>query len=226
MWGKKNTEEDIQCSLVKAPTVYLEPIPRNKIQLLMTEYKNQEWLAYLTGRISEDDNIFVEDIVVPPHKEVGVASAEAEPFHTPENCVGFIHSHHSMGAFHSITDQDYVDKNYPVSITIARNGQNELVFDTVSYQKTPCGKGITLKSVVKYVQPQPLYDKESFIKQAKGNIDKGKKTIPVTYRYAHRGVPFYPYGDEETYTIDDKGSVLSKQELQGILKDIYKDWRI
>lgn len=224
MWKVgKDQEPTIQCSLVRAPAVYLEPIPRSKIQFLMKEYPNQEWLAYMTGRISEKENIFVEDISVPPHKEASGASAEAEPFHIPENCVGFIHSHHTMGAFHSATDQAFVDKNYPVSITVARK-DDSLTFDAVSYQETPCGKGITLKSSVKYVQPEPLFDKDSFLKGAKKNIDKGKKFIPVTYKYVrppYRGVTYPPYG--EGYAMDDEGNALSQQELQDIYKGIWKD---
>lgn len=223
MWkvGKEN-EPTIQCSLVKSPTIYLEPIPRSKIQFLMKEYPNQEWLAYMTGRISEKANLFVENISVPPHKEASGGSAEAEPFHIPENCVGVIHSHHSMGAFHSATDQAYVDKNYPVSITVARNGDS-LSFDAVSYQETPCGKGITLKSSVEYAQPpEPLFDKDSFLKGAKENIDKGKRFIPVVYQYAKPPYGGYqpPFGEQ--FSMGSEGR-LSQQDLQDIYKDVWKD---
>ena len=128
---KRETEPAIQCSLVKSPTVFIEPIPRYKINLLMSHYPHQEWLGYLVGRTSEKENFFVEDLAIPPHREVSIASAEAEPFNIPENCIGIIHSHGSMGAFHSGTDQDYVDKNFPVSIT-ASKGSQEIEFDAVS----------------------------------------------------------------------------------------------
>lgn len=222
MWKvDKGKDNHIVCSLVRSPTIYLEPIPRAKIQFLMKEYPSQEWLAYMTGRISEKANLFVEDISIPPHKEASGGSAEAEPFHIPENCVGVIHSHHSMGAFHSATDQAYVDKNYPVSITVARNGDS-LSFDAVSYQETPCGKGITLKSSVKYVQPEPLFDKDSFLKGAKENIDKGKRFVPVTYKYArqHYPVTYPPYGEQ--FSMGSEGR-LSQQDLQDIYRDVWKD---
>jgi len=221
-WGKQKAEEHIQCSLVRAPTVYLEPVVRQKIGILMEEYPHQEWLAYLTGRMSEKGNIFVEDMIVPPHKEVSGASAEAEPQHQPSNCVGIIHSHHSMGAFHSGTDQAYVDKNYPVSITVARNGVNELTYDAVSYVRTPCGKDTILKSTVKYVQPEPLFDKDTWLKEAKENIERGKRIykpvvqpqsfVPVRYRLAEFN------GD---YVTDNEGHILSRKELNEILDDIY-----
>jgi len=192
-------------------------MPRAKIEMLMAEYPHQEWLAYLVGRISDKANIFVEDISIPPHKEAHGASAEAEPFHQPEHCVGIIHSHHSMGAFHSGTDQAYVDKTYPVSITVARNGSHELTYDAVSYTKTLCGKAITLKSTIKYVQPRPTFDKDGFLRDAKANIDKGKKVYMYEAQTRALSSPFVPIKYRlEGVVIDQHGRVLSKAELDDL----------
>lgn len=215
---KREPDNHIQCSLVKVPTVYLEPIPGQKIEVLMEEYPSQEWLAYLVGRISKKENFFVEELSVPPHKEVSGVSAEAEPFHIPENCIGVIHSHHSMGAFHSVTDQDYVDKNFPVSITVAKKAQ-VLEFDAVSYQITPCGKRTTSKCSVKYVQPSPLFDKQKFLGEAKANIGKGKRPLYIHYPQFRQQL-LLPATD---YVVDGEGHVLSQKELDDILKGIYKD---
>ena len=182
MWSVKTpvTEEHIECSLTRTPVVYLESIPRQKIELLMDAYLHQEWLAYLVGSISEKGNIFVEDIDVPPHKEASGASAEAEPLHKPDGCVGIIHSHHSMGAFHSGTDQAYVDKSYPTSITVASRG-GTIEFDAVCYVVTPCGKASTGKSQVKYVQPKPAFDIEAFLKVARANVDRANQRLVPNY---------------------------------------------
>ncbi len=230
MWGKPAIlEETITCSLVKAPTVYLEPIARQKIQVLMGEYPHQEWLAYLRGRISEKNNIFVEEISVPPHEEASAGSAEAEPLHIPKDCVGVIHSHHTMGAFHSGTDKAYVDKNFPVSITVAKNGEG-LTYDAVCCSRTSCGKDLTLKSTVKYVQPQLLFDKDEFLKEAKANIDKNK-AVWVQPRYeGYGGYACYdqhlnPYrrramGKQAAFgdmvVFDQSGNVIPKSELDDI----------
>uniref|UniRef100_A0A6M3KBB0 Putative prokaryotic JAB domain contining protein n=1 Tax=viral metagenome TaxID=1070528 RepID=A0A6M3KBB0_9ZZZZ len=232
MWGKQQAQEaQITCSLIHNPVVYIESTPRAKIELLMKEYPHQEWLAYLTGRISEKENIFVEDISIPPHKEASGASAEAEPFHTPENCVGFIHSHHTMGAFHSGIDQSHVDKNYPVSITVAKNGGNELVYDGVSYTQTPCGKDTTLKATVKYVQPSPLFDSKKWLTEAKANIDKGRKIYQpkvVGAVYPRHSISKEPllysdYTDSFGYTVDGQGFVLTQKELEEMERQIWKD---
>lgn len=223
---KRVNNNQIVCSLCKAPTVYLEPIPRQKIEILLEEYPYQEWLGYLIGKILAQMSIFVEELSIPPHKEAYSASAEAEPFHIPDKCVGVIHSHHSMGAFHSETDQAYVDKNFPVSITVAmsitvanRKGQG-LEFDAISYQVTPCGKRTVMKSAVKYVQSPPLFDKSLFLKEAKENIDKGRRTY--TYQQPKLiDIPYVPIryrvptlGD---YVIDEHGHVLTDKELEDIL---------
>jgi len=129
-----------------------------------------------------------------------------------------------MGAFHSGTDQNFVDKNFPVSITVARDKGGTLQFDAVSYQHTPCGKSMTLKAGVKYVQPQPAFEKDEFLKEAKKNIDKGK----IAYKYHAPAIAtgtqkFLPYSGYTDYVTDDKGNVLSTRELARIMADIYKD---
>ena len=170
-WKINNKEREVHCSLVKEAIVYIEPIPKGKIELLMDKYPNQEWLGSLVGRIDEQ-NFFVEDLSIPPHTEVSMASAEVEPFHIPDRCIGVIHSHDSMGAFHSGVDNDHVDKNFDVSVTVAKK-TNMLEFDTVSSQVTPCGRRTTVKGKVKFVKPEPMFDTKAFLKEATANIDKG-----------------------------------------------------
>lgn len=231
MWGKPVTTDDkLVCSLTKPPTIFIEPVPRQKIQYLMDEYSHQEWLAYLVGRISEKENIFVEDISVPPHAHAYGAEAEAEPFHIPDNCVGIIHSHHSMGAFHSGTDSNYVDKNFPVSIVVAR-GNGGLTYDAVSFAKTPCGRATTGKPEVKYVQFKPLFDKDKFLAEAKENIDKAKITARTRYPVSMLGCGNYPYVPVRhrisdptlgNFVVDQNGRVIPQHELEDILANSYE----
>ena len=175
-WKLKNYngEATVQCSLVKAPVLFLEDIPKTKIELLMRAYPHQEWLAYLVGK-KTGDNFFIEDISVPPHAYAVGASAEAEPFNTPENCIGIIHSHHTMGAFHSGTDHDYVDQNYPVSITVAKRQGSSLEFDCISFGKTPCKKTTSVKAEIRYVSPEPTFDTGVWLEKAKDHREKGKQ---------------------------------------------------
>jgi hypothetical protein len=186
---KVATRPTISCSQVKEPDVYLERVVIDKIGLLMDAYPHQEWLGYLAG-IQEEDNFLVEDLIIPPHASANGGSAEAEPFNIPVNCIGLIHSHHTMGAFHSGTDQAHVDRNYPISITVAKKSGGQLEYDTISCRRTECGKEATVKGHIKYVQPRPEFNTEEWLAGAKTNIDKGVRVYqyqaPVTHvKYAN-----------------------------------------
>lgn len=170
----------VKCSLCKAPDVYLEQKAHRQIELLMEAYPSQEWMGYLEGQITEGRDICVEKLSIPPHKEANTTSAEAEPFHIPDKCVGVIHSHHSMGAFHSSTDKDYVDKNFPVSVTVAVRNRT-LEYDVACYAVTPCGRNTSEKGAVKYVLPPPTFDEKAFVEESKKKIDKGTRTAVVRY---------------------------------------------
>jgi len=220
---KKEKETPIQCSLIKSPIVFIEPVPRHKMKLLMSKYPHQEWVGYLVGRSSEKENYFVEDLFIPPHKEVSAGSAEVEPFHIPDRCIGIIHSHGSMGAFHSTTDQDYVDKNYPVSITVSKKSNGDLEFDTISYQTTACGKNVTIKGQVKYVQPKPSFDTEAFMKEAVANIDKGKRAVVIHYPHHSRIQPELGYSGYTDYFIGEDGRAMSQKAIDTHLKEIWGD---
>lgn len=182
-WGDNQTKEDeVTCSLVANPYIFLGLTARQKIVFLIEEYTNREWIAYLVGNRSEEGHFVVNDISVPPHKESHYTSAEAEPMNIPANCIGIVHSHHSMAAFHSSIDQTYVDKNFPVSIVVAKSTDGTLAWDAVSIQDTPCGKTVSHKGIVKYIQPEPLFDTEAWLKEAMEQIDKGKETT-IVYGY-------------------------------------------
>jgi len=213
-WGKDSANNGVTCSEVGKPDIYIEVKARQKIQYLMEEYTSQEWLGYLVGRESEKKNFFVEDLVVPPHAEASGACAEAEPNTVPEGCVGIIHSHHSMGAFHSHTDKTYADRNHPISITVARR-QGELEYDGVSLQRTPCGKLTTVACDVRYVAPPPAFDKDEWLEEAKENIAKGKKVVTVVYPQSPFGRTVYR-GTHHSSCTGTKG--LTKAEKKALKK--------
>ena len=206
MWGKARPEV-LQCSLVKRITVFLEPIPKEKIELLMGAFPHQEWLGYLVGE-QQNGSIFVRDLVIPPQK-ASAGEAEAAPCTVPKDCSGIIHSHHTMGAFHSATDQAYADKNHPVSLTVSRK-EGGLEYDAVSYTKTECGRGLTQKVTVKFVRPPSLFDGVAFLAEAKKNVGK----LNVTH--------LAPVKDSAIYIANKEGLVMTEKELQEIMKDIYK----
>jgi hypothetical protein len=168
----------------------------------------------------------VEDISVPPHASVGGASAEAEPFQQPENCIGFIHSHHSMGAFHSGTDDAHVDRNYPISITVAKRiGQTQLEFDCISFATTPCGQVTITKPQLRYVTPPPDFDTQAWLAEAKANVDKNKRKLPALDSkglYPETVLPYDGFTDHYVpmrfRTFGDDETVIPERNQPGIEK--------
>jgi len=207
---KRNNSEIVRCSLCQLPTIYLEPVAKRKIELLMDAHPHQEWLGYLIGEASGEKSFFIRDLAIPPHEEASGVIAKAEPFHIPENCIGVIHSHHGMGAFHSSTDQEYVDKNFPASITVARKASN-LEYDAVCYGSAPCGRPTLDKGTVKCVQPEPLFDEKAFLASSRENIDKSKKLITTDELFAYS----LPQGGN--YVVDSTGRVLTQKEHMELL---------
>ena len=215
-WKLKSNGENgvhhIQCSFVQSMTVYLESKTKTKIELLMDAYPNQEWAGYMVGNISASGSVFVEDISIPPHYGVSGGYAEVDKpsynketgkydFHIPKNCVGFIHSHDSMGAFHSGTDDAHVDRNFPVSITVAKRQGQSIEFDCISYAKTPCKKMTVTKAEVRYVSPKPDFDTVEWLEQAKANIDKPRVTRAMMEEILQKPL----FVDAQGVPVDDKG---------------------
>lgn len=218
-WGNKaKVEADIKCSLVgDSTTIYIECTPKHKIAMLMEEYPSREWIGYLTGGISEDGNtFFVEDVIIPPHESASMAEAIAKPFQRPDNCIGVIHSHNSMGAFHSGTDMSHVDKNFPISITVAkRYNATAMEMDAVSTKYTPCKKAIMVKCEVLYTDPEPTFDTEAFLKGAKTNVSLGVTVYPSFTRYWERDGQFA----KKEFDLDK----ISKGEKKRMKRDFKKD---
>lgn len=176
MWEiKRDNHNGLECSLAPMKEVYLSQKVQAKIRLLLDHYPADEWLGHLTGKV-EEDRVLVEDMVIPEHLHTSGAMVEVDSRSTPANCVGVLHSHNRMGAFHSGTDKEYIDSSYPVSITVA-GMSNHVTYSTLNTVYTPCGKYRTGEAVLHLVPPRPSFDEEGFLKEAVQKIDKGKQHI-------------------------------------------------
>jgi proteasome lid subunit RPN8/RPN11 len=89
-------------------------------------YEREEWMALLLGTRDESGlNINVTGIRVPlQQRSVGNCKLVKEEELTPD-IVGVVHSHHSMGAFFSVTDHDTLNPRFPMSIVVAQPKVNE-----------------------------------------------------------------------------------------------------
>jgi hypothetical protein len=231
----KKPAEQITCSLVKPSKVIIEALAKQKIELLMKEYPSQEWLSYMVGET--EPVMRIKDIVIPPHASASSGSAEAEPLHVPEHCLGVLHSHHHMGAFHSGTDDAYVDRNYPLSITVAIGAQG-LDFDAIMWQTTPCGKLLLSKCSITFVYPLAA-DLTEFLAEAKANIQKGVHVYHAPVSAPSQGIlfapdrPYHPKKDSRKWPVNAtedcgagywyKGGYITKEEYDKIMASIWKD---
>ena len=108
-----------------------------------------EWLALLVGTRSPDGmDITVNELRIPlqERSHAQCSLVNKEPL-TPE-IVGVVHSHHSMGAFFSTTDDTELNPRFPVSIVVARtragssDAERLLGFDYLAEGRAvlPCGR--------------------------------------------------------------------------------------
>src|ERR1044071_7753837 len=99
-----------------------------------------EWIVLLGGERSADGyEVKISKIVVPKQRR-DAAHADLEEIDLPEDIVGVMHSHHTMGAWFSKTDDEDLNPRFATSIVVAI-AENNLGF---SYKATgkvqlPCG---------------------------------------------------------------------------------------
>jgi len=163
-------ETEVECisNCDKAPEnicVWIHPLVKEKIEALMEEYTNIEWLAYLLGEFGE--KIEVSDIFI-PDQEISAGSVDnivCKEFNNL-SIIGVIHSHHTMGNSFSHTDDTYINQNHNISLCISKDGINGHV-----RWETPCGSYKIVNSIVK-IKTKSVLNKDVFIKAAKEKIKR------------------------------------------------------
>jgi len=137
------------------PNVCLPSEVYDKMTALLKEFKDREWLGYLIGHDLE-----VQDIII-PRQEVTFASVVVTDTEIPPNVIGTVHSHHSMGAFLSATDDKYLASNHPVTLVISNSSMAAAV-----RVELPCGAHKAIKADFTVVLPDEAGIAE-FIEQSK-----------------------------------------------------------
>jgi hypothetical protein len=152
-------------------------IVKNKIDLLMKRYKNTEWLAYLVGvdgalDINANEPFIIGDILLPEQEVTGTTIHVLKPLHG-KKIVGVIHSHHTMGAFFSSTDIEYINSNHKLSIVVSTTGYKAQV-----RWDSPCGSSVIVPANVG-VAEEVLFDVEGFLSHANDQIIEKTITMGV-----------------------------------------------
>ena len=176
-------ETEVECisDCGKAPEnlcVWIHPLAKEKIEILMEEYESIEWLAYLIGEFGEE--IEVKDLFI-PNQEITATSVDnivCEEYNTLD-VIGVIHSHHGMGNNFSGTDDTYINQNHNISLCISKDG----IKGHVRWE-TPCGGYKIVESVVK-IKTESMVNRDEFVSDIKEKIKK--KTFNVVYRGGYPG---------------------------------------
>ncbi len=243
LWSNISTREqdlhNLRCSFVKKPIVYIHSLTQAKIEALMESYPYQEWCGYLQG--IED---LVLDIYIPPHEQASGVQCIAEPFHIPKDCIGFLHSHHSMGASHSGQDARTVDINYKLSIVVARRYGQTIEYNALATVKTLCNHEALVQAEVRLLRTERIHTLRRWLEGAKHNIDKSKMQasviqIPVPMRktttlvkpvtidregnlhdrnglFAGRNKRTVNPVDRQVYYLDGQGQLFTQQDIDNI----------
>ena len=139
-WDSKIEDDEVECSLVSEPTVYIKPKVISKISFLMREYKSDEWAVDLIGKIKDGD-FYIKDIYIFKQEVDALRVERKEEQH--RKTIGVLHSHHTMGAFHSGTDDKYANQNHSLAGVVSVSKHDEGLPFTLTFTartKTPCGK--------------------------------------------------------------------------------------
>lgn len=169
VWEDDGVEIVYNCGrLPQNFVIAIKPLVKEKIEALMEEYPNIEWLAYLIGDIYWDDKkAFIEDLVIPENQKTTTASVN-DVDKNGNNSIGVIHSHHKMGFGFSKIDWEYINLNNTISIVIFDNGKQ---MEASVKMTTNCGAiSFITDPTIKFIT-DCNFDKESFIEDAKSKIN-------------------------------------------------------
>jgi hypothetical protein len=119
------------------------------LQTLMVKIGVKEYAAYLLGEIQADGVPYVHDYYIPEQEVTAVEADILEvvlPADIRDMRIGWLHSHHGMGAFHSGRDEDSM--NYPLNVVISHTGY------VATYRHiTSCGRIMRSKVEIILVEP-------------------------------------------------------------------------
>jgi len=168
--------------------VEFEELADEKIKKLQDYYPTLEWLAYLEGEVDhEKHNVLVTDIVIPDSQNVTGTNVYNVEYSWGDGrkIIGVIHSHHTMGAFFSGTDDAYINQNHDVSIVVSTNSRSPIKGQV--RMKTLCGSYILAEDLTFSVKRKTVLDEKSFEKEFTSKINN-HPNVRVSNTIKPRGV--------------------------------------
>lgn len=129
-----------RCPVVKASCGVITMAPGLINQIAGAVRDKVEWIVLMNGTRSDDGyEVNVQRFTVPPQYR-NWGHAEMAELELAADVVGVMHSHHSMGAFFSGTDDKHLNPRFASSIVVAIS-RNNLGFEYKACGKVilPCG---------------------------------------------------------------------------------------
>jgi hypothetical protein len=166
---------------VAAFKINIQQFVKEKIEYLMKKYPSTEWLAYLVGEKVNDNDYLVTDLIIPKQTVTGVNVYDVK-YNWNEsdiNIIGVIHSHHSMGAFFSGTDDAYINQNHDISIVVSTSTSSSI--ESQLRIKVSNDRFLLITPTVVFLS-ENLVDEAEFKKEIEDNISS---PAPVVYDYTN-----------------------------------------
>ena len=157
--------------------IILKKKAREQIKLLLAEYPSLEWTAALIGRKTklkvegeDEKEVFAVDELKVFDQEVSGASVklttkgDVDYAKTP-NVIGWIHSHNTMGAFHSGVDTETAQQE-EISLTV----NNKMEYACKVKKELPCKEHTFVKGEILFEQDQIPAESLAWLEDAKSLI--------------------------------------------------------
>jgi len=201
---KTSIKKQSECGFCPKDSEWSLEIPfemDQKISSMSFAMGSTEWLGYFDVDKDEKEKVFIMKDLRVPKQEVGAASVKVTE---SEAAFGSIHSHHTMGAFHSGTDEDSVGGNHNLVVVYSTNNGGSYV----AKQRVilPC-KGYRLQELDVYVIDPNLPEVDDWVKEAKKNIHE------IVYAGYQGGV--YVDGSWEAGWVEEKPGVWIRKQDAG-----------
>lgn len=161
-----------------------------KIRAMTIAMGSTEWLGYFDiDEDKESGDLRMKDLRI-PDQEVSGASVEVE---STEPAYGSVHSHHSMGAFHSGTDEDSVGGNH--NLVVVYSTQDGGTYKAKQKVALPC-KSYKLLDIDVFIEEPESPDLTDWVEESKKHIKPRVWAFPG---YTQPGLPGVNYYDGEVY---------------------------
>lgn len=210
VWEAEDTCERLSsCGRIEAGRVLFAIPVLLKIKTLFDKYTEAglEFTVYLIGQKQKEGNDYIVEDIYIPKQEVTSVDATIDDHYFPPRVIGILHSHHTMGAFFSGTDEKYVNNNYySVSIVIAKSKQDPkqqlgfFDYKAIAWYDTPCGGKVRKEVEIGILTPAELQPSEE-------ELQRIQKQQVVLYPHQHYTRYHATYRCHSDYEDDDVAEV-------------------